>query len=150
MTVGLFEALDTLGFALVEVVKCMLQPFQLVDKVVAYVKDDSSNLATLVASLSSMVTYRPFGMALPHVGTCFGHAMSKACQYATMNEKVCRGVSKVRISKAQVALQKTITLTKNSRMERQEWDKVCIDASPPSRKLKTPVKTRFALKLSPS
>lgn len=71
MTVGLFEALDTLRFVVAEVVKCMLQPSQLANKVVAYVKDDSSNLATLVASLSSMVAYMPFGMTLPHVGTCY-------------------------------------------------------------------------------
>ena len=49
--------------------------------------------------------------------------------------------------KAQAALQKTIIWTKMSKIGRQEWDKACIDASLPSRTLKTPTKTRFALKV---
>ena len=35
-----------------------------------------------------VATWRPLGI-MPYVGIYFGHAMSKACQYAIMDEKVC-------------------------------------------------------------
>ncbi len=30
-----------------------------------------------------------FGLEESFQGTCFGHAMSKACQYGTIDDKVC-------------------------------------------------------------
>ena len=48
---------------------------------------------------------------------------------------------------AQKSLQSCITWTKKSGKGRQEWDRACIDAGLPTRKLKTPVKTRFASKV---
>ena len=47
--------ISTLGVALAKIAKHMLQTFQLTDKVVAYVKDEGSSLATLVVALSSRV-----------------------------------------------------------------------------------------------
>lgn len=102
--------ISTLGVALAKIAKHMLQTFQLTDKVVAYVKDEGSSLATLVVALSSRVH-----IIWDDIAPCWHllwHPMSKACQYATMDEKVCGGMSKVRISKAQATLQKTITWTK--------------------------------------
>jgi hypothetical protein len=34
-------------------------------------------------------------------GTCFGHVFSKACQYATIDEKVCKDLQYVSIKVAQ-------------------------------------------------
>lgn len=51
-------------------------------------KDEGANLATLVATLSVVVTCGPFGMTVPYDVTCFGQAMSKAYQYATTDKKV--------------------------------------------------------------
>lgn len=48
MEVELFEALDMSRVALAKIVKWLLQTFHLTDKVVAYVKDEGANLATLV------------------------------------------------------------------------------------------------------
>ena len=48
---------------------------------------------------------------------------------------------------AQKSLQSCITWTKKSGKGCQEWDRACIDAGLPTRKLKTPVKTRFASKV---
>ena len=63
---------------------------------------------------------------MPYVGIYFGHAMSKACQYAIMDEKVCINMLEVNTCNiaqvmlgAQVTLQKTIKWTKNSRKGRQ-------------------------------
>ncbi|KAG0573230.1 hypothetical protein KC19_VG160100 [Ceratodon purpureus] len=73
--------------------------------------------------------------------------MSKVCQYATTEEKVCVGMKKVSLKTAQKSLQSCITWTKKSGVGRSEWNKACIEAGVPSRKLKTPVKTRFASKV---
>ena len=80
----------------------------------ACVKDEGANLATLAAVLNFVVTCKPLGMIMPYDNTCFGHAISKACQYVTMDEKVCGGMLEVRISKAQATLQKTTTWTNKS------------------------------------
>ncbi len=56
-------------------------------------------------------------------GTCFGHDFSKACQYVTTIEKVCRNLRYVFIKATQTCLQKCITRPNESRKGRQEWTK---------------------------
>ncbi len=45
-------------------------------------------------------------------GTWFGHVFSKACQYATSDEKVYKGLKYVSIKFTQVYLEKCITYPK--------------------------------------
>jgi hypothetical protein len=54
------------------------------------------------------------GMLTLFVGACWGHAMSKCCQYATNDTKVCASVILISIKLAQFVLQKTIISTKKS------------------------------------
>jgi hypothetical protein len=54
--------------------------------------------------------------------------MSKVCQHATDDKKVCKGMKKVSVKKAQGTLQKTIMWTKKSGKGRQEWAKACVEA----------------------
>ncbi len=75
-------------------------------------------------------------------GTCFGHAFSKAYQYATTKEKVCKDLQYVSIKSAQRDLQKCVTCSKKSRKGKQEWGKTCVNSGLPPRKLNTPMKTR--------
>ncbi len=42
-------------------------------------------------------------------GTCFGHAFSKVCQYATTKKKVCKNLQYALIKSVQGDLQKCIT-----------------------------------------
>ena len=67
---------------------------------------------------------------MPYVGICFGHAMSKACQYTTIDDSV-RQYVEVSIAKAQGFLQNTVTWTKKSDKGRQEWDRACVDLGIP-------------------
>jgi hypothetical protein len=60
-------------------IKVLLDSFGLLDKVIAYVKDEGSNLSTLTSALTSVVTCSPLQLTSSFVGSCFGHAMSKAC-----------------------------------------------------------------------
>ncbi len=73
-------------------------------------------------------------------GSYFGYAFSKACQYATTNEKVCKGLKYESIKTTQYDLQKCITQLKQSSKSRQEQNKACVDLNFPKRKLKTLVK----------
>ncbi len=47
------------------------------------------NLSSLTLTLINVVSCSPFQLASPFVRSCFGHAMSKACQYALGDSKVC-------------------------------------------------------------
>jgi hypothetical protein len=57
--------------------------------------------------------------------TCFSHAFLKTCQYAKINEKVCKGLKHVSIKVAQKDLQKCITWSKKSRKSRQMEQGMC-------------------------
>ncbi len=81
----------------------MLDSFGLLDKVIVYVKDKGSNLNTLTNALTSVVSCSPLQLACPFVGSCFGHAMSKATQYAIDDTKVCAGFFEVSLKGAQAS-----------------------------------------------
>jgi len=147
LTVGLFEVHDTSGVALAEIVKLLLDEFQLTKKILAWVKDEGSNLTTLERALQLTVSCDVLDMKQPHVGTCFGHVMSKACQYAIDDEKVCREMTKLSLRFAQTTLQSCITWTKKSENGGAEWRKACIKVGLLARKLRTLMKTRFVSKV---
>jgi hypothetical protein len=71
------------------------------------------NLFALVVTLHSIINFEPLNILKIYKGTCFGHAMSKACQYATNYEKVSMGLKNVNVKEAYNGLQKTNTWTKN-------------------------------------
>ena len=81
VTVGLFEAQDTSGAALAEIVKPLLEQFKLTDKIVACVKDEGANLATLERALQLIVSCEVLGLPKPFSSACFGHIMSKVCKF---------------------------------------------------------------------
>jgi hypothetical protein len=66
--------------------------YELLDKVIAYVKDEGANLNTLIIRLTSIISCVPLQLSQPHVAIYYGHAMSKCCQYATNDLKVCGGM----------------------------------------------------------
>jgi hypothetical protein len=136
----LFDAPKTLGIALAEVVKPLLEQFKLQNKIIAYVKDEGSNLRTLERALTDSISCAAIGLKKPYSGVCFGHVISKAYQYATTEDKVCIKMKEVSLKNAQTALQKTIIWTKKSTKGRHEWDDACAEAGLPTRKLKTPMK----------
>ncbi len=64
--------------------------------------------------LTSIVSCEVLGLTTPFVGACWGHAMSKCCQYAIDDFKVCVSLTSISIKEAQSILQKTFTWTKKS------------------------------------
>ncbi len=57
--VGLFEAIDMFGVAMVVQVKDLLSLYNLLDKLIVYVKDKGGNLSTLGQVVTSIVSYGP-------------------------------------------------------------------------------------------
>jgi len=74
--------------------------------------------------------------------SCLGHALSKVCQYATIDDKVCIGLSYAFIKDVQGAIQKHITWPQKLGKGKQAWDKAYIDSKSRPRKLNTPMKIR--------
>jgi hypothetical protein len=81
VTVGLFEAIDTSKVAIVSHVKNLLSSYNLLDKLVAYVEDESNNLSTFAQVFTSVVNYGLLGLAVLWHGSCFGHFLAN---YASM------------------------------------------------------------------
>jgi hypothetical protein len=69
----------------------LLNLFSFFNKVITYVKDEGSNLATLTFVLTFVVSCFPFQLQCPFVGSYFEHAMLKATPYAIDYVKVCCG-----------------------------------------------------------
>jgi len=69
------------------------------------------NLNTLTLVLTNVVIDYPFQLSSPFLGSCFGHAMSKACQYAYDDSKVCVGFLEVSFENVQTSLQNIIIWT---------------------------------------
>ncbi len=67
-----------------------LDAYVLRKKIIAYVKDKGSNLNIMSLTLKSVVNCDVLGFEFFFQGTCFGHAFIKTCQYATIDEKVCK------------------------------------------------------------
>jgi hypothetical protein len=67
---------------------------------------------------------------------------SKACQYAIIDEKLCKNLKYVNMKVTQTNLQKCITWPKKSKKGKQEWSKACVNSKIHPRKLNTPMTTR--------
>jgi hypothetical protein len=98
----------------------------------------------MTSTLLFVVSYEVLGLLTIFVGSCWGHAMFKCCQYAIDDSKVCASLPSISIKEALFFLQKTITWTKKSGKGRQEWHKTCELTMVPPRKIKILVKTCFA------
>ncbi len=148
VTMGLFKVNETSGQSMAIQLESLLSKFKLAHRVIAFVKDEGSNLTSMAFTLCSIIDYQPLRLLKVYEGICFGHVMYKACQQATNGNKVSKCLVQVSVKDVQAALQKTITLcTKKSGKGRQEWEKACIECGMPPRKLKTVIKTKFASKV---
>ncbi len=90
----------------------LFDQYGLRNKIITYVKDERSNLNSMTIALKSIVKCEIFGLDESFQGACFGHVFSKACQYVTTNEKVCKNLKLVSIKSTQLDLQRCITWPK--------------------------------------
>jgi hypothetical protein len=105
----LFETIDTIGQALTRSLIELLDKYSLRKKIIAYVKNDGSNFNAMIIALKVVINCKSFGLEENFQGICFGHVFSKACQYGTVEEKVCKDQKYVFVKSAQADLQQCIT-----------------------------------------
>jgi hypothetical protein len=69
----------------------LLEKFGLIHQLLAFVKDEGNNLASMATTLHSIVDYELPN--LPHVyeGICFGHVLFKTCNILRMMTKFLWG-----------------------------------------------------------
>jgi hypothetical protein len=89
VTIRFFEVIDTIGIAMTMQVKDLLSFYNLLDKIIACVKDEGGNLATLAQALSFVVSSAHVALVAPWQGSCFVHAFNKTCQYVTNDATIC-------------------------------------------------------------
>jgi hypothetical protein len=112
--IGLFEMIDTCGITMAPKLQELLDMFIFTKKIIAYVKDEGSNLHTCANALNFVVSCNNLGLLEPFDGSCFVHALSKVCQYIITYDKVCTCLNYASIKATQGVIQKCITWPKNS------------------------------------
>jgi hypothetical protein len=115
VAIDLFEVKKITRQALAKSLTKLLDKYGLRKKIVAYVKDEGSNLNVMIVTLKCVLSYESLGLKESFQGIFFGHAFSKACQYGIAKEKVYIGLKYVFINFAQVDLQKCIIWPKKSK-----------------------------------
>ncbi len=76
-------------------VKELLSLYNLMDKLITYVKDKDDNLSTLAQALISVVNYGLLALVVPWQGSCFDHVLNEACKYVCNDINVCVGFQEV-------------------------------------------------------
>jgi hypothetical protein len=114
-TIGLFEANDITCTRLARQLKAILKKFGFTFKVLCYVKDEGTNLVTMIVTLMSMNSYEALNLLQPFDGTCFGHVMNKVAQYATNDDRIYKNLALMSVKFVQTSLQSLHHLAKKIR-----------------------------------
>jgi hypothetical protein len=59
-------------------------------KIIAYVKDEGSNLNTIIFAKKKIISCDTLYLEESYQSTFFGHTFSKAWKYVTIDEKLCK------------------------------------------------------------
>ncbi len=95
MIVKLFETTSTISIPMVMHVKDLLSSYNLLDKLIAYVKDEGGNLSTFTQAPSLVIRCALLALIVFWQTSCFGHAFRKACWCACNDTNVCVGFQEV-------------------------------------------------------
>ncbi len=77
-------------------------------RVIAFIKDESMNLSTMAPIIHSIIDYEPLKILKVYNSTCFGHVMSKACQYVKNDDLFFVGLRNVSVKKIHSGLKKPL------------------------------------------
>jgi hypothetical protein len=100
--VSLFEANDTTRLGLAKQLKVLLESFSLTSKVLCFVKDERLNLRTMGTTLKSLISCEVLNLKFHFDSACFGHAMSKATQYDTNDDKISMDLKPISVKSSQL------------------------------------------------
>jgi len=79
LTIGLFETTKIIGQTLATNLIKLLDQYRLRKKIIAYVKDERSNLITMTTTLKLIMKCEVSSLNESFQGTSFGHVFLKAC-----------------------------------------------------------------------
>jgi len=79
VTIGLFETTKITNQSLATNLTKLLDQYGLRKKLIAYVKDERSNLITIITTLKSIIKCEVLSLDESFQGIFFGHISSKAC-----------------------------------------------------------------------
>jgi hypothetical protein len=81
----------------------LFEKFGLIHQIVAFVKDEGSNLASMATTWHSIIDCELLNLPQVYEGICFGHVLSKACQYSMNDDKVSMELRQVSLKDAQTS-----------------------------------------------
>jgi hypothetical protein len=61
------------------------------------VEDEGINLVNMTTTLKLVISCEALSLPIPFDGACFGHAMSKATQYATNDDKISKDLTLINV-----------------------------------------------------
>jgi len=76
VTMGLFETIYMFEIAMAVQVKDFVSLYNLLNKLITYVKDEGGNFSTLAQALTSVVNCGLLGLLGPWQGFCFSHVFN--------------------------------------------------------------------------
>jgi hypothetical protein len=97
VTIGRFEATETIGQTLARNLRNLLNSYGLNNKIIAFVKNEGENFNSMTTTLKIVVNCEGLGLKKSFNGTCFGHAISKTCQYVIIEKRVCKNLKYVSV-----------------------------------------------------
>jgi EAL domain-containing protein (putative c-di-GMP-specific phosphodiesterase class I) len=71
-----------------------------------------TNLASTTTTLKFIISCEELSLFVPFDGACFGHAMSKAVQYATNDDNISKDLVPISVKFTQSSFQSCITWPK--------------------------------------
>jgi len=90
----------------------MFKNFGLIFQILCYVKNEGINLANMTSTLTSIISCEALSLHNPFDGACFQHAMNKATQDVTNDDKISKDKMLINVKFAQMSLQSYITWPK--------------------------------------
>jgi hypothetical protein len=78
VTIGLFKVHETARFSIANQLCSLLRNYDVMHRMITFVKDKGNNLISMATTLRSIVNCCLLKLQLIYEGMCFGHIMSKA------------------------------------------------------------------------
>jgi hypothetical protein len=102
-------------------VKYLFIEYQFISKIIAYVRNEGTNLNTFAFTFTCFVSYALLQLVAPFSG----HVMSKACQYAINDTKIGVGMKETNNRCPKWLGKNHYISTKKLGKGRQEWESMC-------------------------
>ncbi len=71
--IGLFEVHETIGLSMVSQLRSLLEKYDLMHCMITFVKNEGSNLMSMLTTLCSIVDCRPLKFLQVYEGMCWSH-----------------------------------------------------------------------------